>query len=43
MSLAPVANRKGPEPSAQSSVITHDERRVLVASSLGNVFEWYDI
>jgi MFS family permease len=22
--------------------ITHDERRVIVASSLGTVFEWYD-
>ena len=43
MSLAPVTQNKSPETSAQrGSVITKEERTVIVASSLGTVFEWYD-
>ncbi len=39
MSQAPAA-RNAPEVAAQA--ITKDETRVIVASSLGTVFEWYD-
>jgi MFS family permease len=47
MSLAPVTTtqKKAPETSPQAGKgggITKDERRVIVASSLGTVFEWYD-
>jgi MFS family permease len=43
MSLAPVtaSQNKPPETQPQAG-ITADERRVIVASSLGTVFEWYD-
>jgi MFS family permease len=42
--LAPVtaSQNKAPETPPQSGGITKDERRVIVASSLGTVFEWYD-
>ena len=42
MSLAPVtaSQQKSPEPARAG--ITAGERRVIVASSLGTVFEWYD-
>src|SRR6266511_1034738 len=44
MSLAPVtaSQNKPPETPPPRSGITKDERRVIVASSLGTVFEWYD-
>jgi MFS family permease len=44
MSLAPVTASQKPPPETQGRVgaITKDERRVIVASSLGTVFEWYD-
>ena len=29
-------------PIAQSNSLTAEERKVIVASSLGTVFEWYD-
>jgi MFS family permease len=42
MSVAPVsAGSKSPEP-ARAPGITKEERTVIVASSLGTVFEWYD-
>src|SRR5512139_2115280 len=41
MSLAPVTAQQQPPP-APTGGITKDERRVIVASSLGTVFEWYD-
>jgi MFS family permease len=31
-----------PAPAAARAVLTRDERRVLLASSVGTVFEWYD-
>src|SRR5512132_2588171 len=40
MALAPVTAHTPPPPTAAG--ITQDERRVIVASSLGTVFEWYD-
>jgi MFS family permease len=41
MSLPATATK--PQPPPQSAApITQDERRVIVASSLGTVFEWYD-
>ncbi len=43
MSLAPVTLLKpSPETARESRGITRDERRVIIASSLGTVFEWYD-
>jgi MFS family permease len=42
MSLAPVTATKQSPPASGSAPITRDERRVIVASSLGTVFEWYD-
>jgi MFS family permease len=46
MSLAPVtaSPNKAPEPhvSQKGQPITKEERTVIVASSLGTVFEWYD-
>src|SRR6266540_1536115 len=44
MSLAPVtaSQNKPPETPPQFAGITKDERRVIVSSSLGTVFEWYD-
>jgi MFS family permease len=39
MSLAPVTAHQQPPATAG---ITKDERRVIIASSLGTVFEWYD-
>jgi MFS family permease len=45
MSLSPVTASKQqppPPPKSGSVPITADERRVIVASSLGTVFEWYD-
>jgi MFS family permease len=41
MSLAPAARNPQPEAASQAA-ITKDEKRVIVASSLGTVFEWYD-
>jgi len=41
MSLAPATAPSKP-PAPVSQPITKDERRVIVASSLGTVFEWYD-
>ncbi|HET8539563.1 MAG TPA: MFS transporter [Anaeromyxobacter sp.] len=41
MSLAPVTAQKQP-PAAPAAGISKDERRVIIASSLGTVFEWYD-
>ena len=40
MSLAPVTAQQ--QPPAPAGTITKDERRVIIASSLGTVFEWYD-
>src|SRR5512141_49794 len=40
MALAPVIAHTPPP--ATAAGITQDERRVIVASSLGTVFEWYD-
>jgi MFS family permease len=44
MSLAPVTQNKPSEPpvSQKGQPITKEERTVIVASSLGTVFEWYD-
>jgi MFS family permease len=44
MSLAPVTQNKPSEPpvSSKGQPITKEERTVIVASSLGTVFEWYD-
>jgi len=39
MSTATIA---GPSPSAPPRPMTREERRVIFASSLGTVFEWYD-
>src|SRR5512133_1240904 len=41
MALAPVTAAYTPPPTTAAG-ITQDERRVIVASSLGTVFEWYD-
>jgi hypothetical protein len=38
MSVSPVTA----QPPAKAAGITKDERRVIIASSLGTVFEWYD-
>ena len=44
MSLAPVTQNKPSEAavSQKGQPITKEERTVIVASSLGTVFEWYD-
>jgi len=42
MSLAPVTASQPKSPEPARAGITKDERRVIVASSLGTVFEWYD-
>jgi MFS family permease len=44
MSLAPVTQNKPPEApvSQKGQPITKEERTVILASSLGTVFEWYD-
>jgi MFS family permease len=44
MSLAPVTQNKPPEApvSQKGQPITKEERTVIIASSLGTVFEWYD-
>jgi MFS family permease len=44
MAIAPVTSSPPPPPPApQARVgITKDERKVIIASSLGTVFEWYD-
>ncbi len=42
MALAPVTASKQPPESGRVGGITKDERRVIIASSLGTVFEWYD-
>src|SRR5512146_1585074 len=42
MSTLPVPASKSSAPSSPSRPITRDERRVIIASSLGTVFEWYD-
>ncbi len=44
MSLAPVTQKQPSEPpvSQKGQPITKEERTVIVASSLGTVFEWYD-
>lgn len=36
------ATLSGQSPSAQRRPMTREERRVIFASSLGTVFEWYD-
>jgi MFS family permease len=40
--MASTAPSLAPTPAAPRAGITKDERRVIVASSLGTVFEWYD-
>jgi len=43
MSPAPVIAPRRPTPETSGRrAITRDERRVIIASSLGTVFEWYD-
>ncbi len=42
MSVAPVTGSQQKTPEPAYTGITKEERRVIVASSLGTVFEWYD-
>jgi MFS family permease len=42
MSLAPVSQFRPAAPGPEAPIITQDERMVILASSLGTVFEWYD-
>jgi MFS family permease len=42
MAVAPLSAPPPPAAAAADGGITKDERRVIVASSLGTVFEWYD-
>ena len=42
MALAPVTQKKPPATAPETTVITQSEKMVIVASSLGTVFEWYD-
>ena len=42
MAITPGMTAGGPKPVAASSGMTKEERKVIFASSLGTVFEWYD-
>ena len=42
MAIAPVTSPQPPSEPAARVGITRDERKVIFASSLGTVFEWYD-